>query len=398
MPRVTRLELRCVDLPFRRPFRHAAAERACSGSLFLKCETDAGAPGFGESLPREYVTGETRDGAFDLLRQSILPNLAGMEFHSMAGVRRFLFACDGKAPSPWLSERVPQAAAWCAVDLALWDAFGRAWGEPVRLDDRSGRIASCRYSGVVSADAGWRFLLSLLKVRAYGLGNVKLKTGPTDVVRCARLARRILPKRARVRVDANMVWDVPEALGKVRDLKRIGVRCVEQPVAADDLEGLATLAREGGLEIIADESFTDGASWRRLQAKRAGSGLNVRISKCGGLAASARRCEEAARAGWMLQIGCQVGESSVLSAAQLILISAAPTVQYLEGCYGRHLLKEDPARPSLQFGYGGRPPPMPNGAGLGVEVDECALDRCTTRRAVIEAPARRTEKHHVLSR
>jgi muconate cycloisomerase len=396
---VTRLELRCVDLPFRRPFRHAAAERACSGSLFLKCETDAGATGFGESLPREYVTGETRDGAFDLLRQSILPKLAGMEFHSMAGVRRFLFECDGKAPSPWVPERVPQTAAWCAVDLALWDAFGRAWGEPVRLDNSSGKQASCRYGGVVSAGQGWRFLLSLLKIRAYGLGDVKLKTGTTDVTRCARLARRILSKRATVRVDANMAWDVPEALGRIRDLKRIGVRCVEQPVAADDLEGLATLARDGGLEIIADESLTDGVSWRRLQARRASSGINVRISKCGGLAASARRCEEAARAGWTLQIGCQVGESSLLSAAQLILVSAAPTVQFLEGCYGRHLLKEDPARPSLQFGYGGRPPQMPEGAGLGVEVDESALDRWTTRRAVVEAsPAKRKEKHHVLSR
>ena len=61
MPSVLRLELMSVDLPFRHAFRHAAATRASSESLFLKCVTDTGAVGFGESLPRKYVTGETRD-------------------------------------------------------------------------------------------------------------------------------------------------------------------------------------------------------------------------------------------------------------------------------------------------------------------------------------------------
>ena len=54
------------DLPFRVSVKHSAAARTRSDSLFLKCDTDAGT-GFGESLPRQYVTGETRDGAFELL-------------------------------------------------------------------------------------------------------------------------------------------------------------------------------------------------------------------------------------------------------------------------------------------------------------------------------------------
>jgi len=64
MPRVMRLEVMAVDLPFHRRFRHAAAARNSSESLFVKCVTDAATVGFGESLPREYVTDETRDDAF----------------------------------------------------------------------------------------------------------------------------------------------------------------------------------------------------------------------------------------------------------------------------------------------------------------------------------------------
>ena len=90
MPKVLQLELMSVDLPFRRAFRHAAAARKSSESLFLKCVTEAGAVGFGESLPREYVTGETRDKAFALLERFVLPELIGIEFGSMKDVYEFL--------------------------------------------------------------------------------------------------------------------------------------------------------------------------------------------------------------------------------------------------------------------------------------------------------------------
>ena len=70
MVHIDQFELFAVDLPFRKPFKHAAAERNSSYSLFLKCITDKGIVGFGESLPREYVTGETREGAFALLGES----------------------------------------------------------------------------------------------------------------------------------------------------------------------------------------------------------------------------------------------------------------------------------------------------------------------------------------
>jgi muconate cycloisomerase len=379
MARLVRIELTKVDLPFRHPFRHAAAARSTSESLFLKCVTEDGAVGFGECLPRRYVTGETRDGAFALLECSILPRLVGMEFDTMEEVRRFLEECDGKAP--WLDSRTPQSAAWCAVDLALLDVFGRALGEPVRLVNA--HWDRFRYSGVVSAETRSKLLISLIKLKLYGIDQVKLKVDDKDVLPCARLARLVMGRKGVVRVDANMAWDVSGSLEKLRALRRVGIACVEQPLDADDLEGAARLVRETDMEIIADESFSDCASLERLIEGRACTGVNVRISKCGGLIAAARRCDEAFRAGLTAQIGCQVGESSLLSAAQLILIPVARRAQYFEGCYGRHLLRVDPVRPCLQLGYAGRPPRLPRGVGLGVQMDEPELNRWVTRRAVV---------------
>jgi L-Ala-D/L-Glu epimerase len=122
MPRVTRLDLLAVDLPFKVAFRHAAAARTSSESLFLRVGLDSGAEGWGESLPRAYVSGEGREGAFALLRDTILPALVGRSFRSLAEVVSFLERCDGKAPPGWVGPQVAQTAAWCSVDLALLDA------------------------------------------------------------------------------------------------------------------------------------------------------------------------------------------------------------------------------------------------------------------------------------
>jgi L-alanine-DL-glutamate epimerase-like enolase superfamily enzyme len=58
-------------------------------------------------------------------------------------------------------------------------------------------------------------------------------------------------------------------------------------------------------------------------------------------------------------------------------------VRFAEGCFGRHLLREDPAAPLVQFRYGGRPPPPPPGPGLGVRIDPAALQRHTVDQASV---------------
>jgi L-Ala-D/L-Glu epimerase / N-acetyl-D-glutamate racemase len=387
MPSVERFELFRLDLPFRKPFKHAAAERAASSSLYLKCTTNFGAVGFGEALPREYVTGETLDGAFQLLQQKILPRLVGMEFASLEEVKAFLLRCDGKAPQEWVASDRPQAAAWCAVDLCLLDAFGRQFDEPIRLDGDRTVPGNFRYSPVISADSGPAYWKTLLKVRLFGFRQVKVKV-ENDSVSAVRLARRVLGKRCDIRVDANMAWSIREAEEQMQRLARFGVRIVEQPVAADATDGLAQLVRQTGLGVMVDESLTDRQSLEQLIRKKACTAVNVRVSKCGGLMASLMRCREALAAGMTLQIGCQVGETSLLSAAQLVLLAAVRKVTYGEGCFGLLLLQTDPAHPLLQFGYGGHPPGLPDGPGFGMGIDEMALERWSTRQSSVSDDAR----------
>ena len=393
MPELTAFHVFAVDLPFRVPFRHALAERRTSGSVFVRASLSTGAEGWGECLPRPYVSGETQEASFALLRDVILPAMVGRNFRNFDDVTCFLEECDGKAPPACLDPATPQSAAWCSFELALIDVFGKEFGQPAALrpgtpgERKCNRPGGVRYSGVISAGRGWSYVTSLLAARAYGFPDVKVKLQGDSPLSHTVLARRLLGPGADIRVDANTGWEVEQALHAIDALRGLGIQAFEQPIAADDMAGLARLVRESSADIIADEGFTDRRSLERLLAGRACTGVNVRISKCGGLVASYARARQALDAALLLQVGCQVGESSLLSAAHVILLDAlaplTPGVRYAEGCFGRRLLREDPVSPNVQFRYGGRPPRRPANPGLGVSVDQAKLRRWAEDDAVV---------------
>jgi len=362
-----------ADLPFRKPFKHAAASRVSSESILLKCEIESGTVGFGECLPREYVTGESRGSAYRLLKNNILPHLVGKDFKNLQAVFEFLDRCNGKAPAGWVASSTPQTAAWAAIDTSLLDAFGREFGQSIRLGSAERGLPDFRYSAVFSAEKGMQAFRTLLKFRLYGFKQVKIKINSDHAEPTVRMARRVLGRRCDIRVDANMTWDLPQAIDGMRRLTRFGIRSFEQPLMPGEIDGLAALVRETGLNVMVDESLNDHESLEMLIARRACTAVNIRISKCGGLVAAFNRSMRALEAGLAVQVGSQVGETSLLSAAQLVLIAALPKVIFAEGCYGLHLLKHDPVHPLKQFGYGGRPLALPTESGLGVQLDETAL-------------------------
>ena len=381
MARIKQFEIYAVDLPFRKAFEHAAAKRESSDSLFLKCILDSGTVGFGECLPRKYVTGETRDSAFTMLSEKILPKLINKEFKSLRDVKSFLNACDGKAPNDWIAPHIPQTAAWCAIDLALLDTYSREYKMPLFSSDNKANIKKVRYSAVISSGKSFS---SLLKIRLYGISQVKLKVERSTSIETVKRVRKILGSRCDIRIDANMAWEKDQTLSLMKAFSPYGIRSVEQPLPVEQIDDAADLVRESEFIVMADESLSDRNSLDQLIEKKACSAINARISKCGGLTATMKRCQEAKNAGMTVQIGCQVGESSLLSAAHLLLTSRFPEVKYLEGCFGLLLLKEDPARPVLQFGYAGRPPKMPTDPGLGVTINEEILKRWTRQSTRIQ--------------
>jgi L-alanine-DL-glutamate epimerase-like enolase superfamily enzyme/alpha-beta hydrolase superfamily lysophospholipase len=368
---VARVEVLTAELPFRFAFGHALAKRRASTNVFVKLTLSDGSAGFGEGVPREYVTGETVESAVATLCEQYVPALLGRTIAGPDAVPALLDAItDRAAPA---DGRVVDGAARCALELALLDAVGRSYGLPVAHWLGVPQSPVVRYSAVIPFSSQRLLAIVAVLCRLVGIRHVKIKVGGDrrHDLRALRLLRRILGPRADLRVDANCAWDADAALAAIGQMRRYGISGVEQPLPAEDLDGLRRVTAATTEAIIVDESLRTPEEAADLVARHACDAFNIRVSKCGGLLQSTRIARIAADAGLICIVGAQVGESAILSAAGRHL-AAHIGARYVEGSAGRLLLKGDISAARVLPGWGGRARPA-RGVGLGVTIDEGAL-------------------------
>jgi len=378
--RIESIEVALAELPFRFSFGHALAERNSTTNVYVKVTLSDGTVGYGEGVPRGYVTGETPEAAADAAVHRYAPALAGAELLDPDDVPGLL----DDLTATTADEDAPPGAAWCAVELAVLDAAGRFFGRPVSAWLGPVRAPTLTYDAVFPFSKPAALVPLAGAVRALGISQVKLKVGRNldDDVERVRLLRRLLGPAADLRIDANCAWTADEALAALERLRPFRISVVEQPVPAGDVEGLASLTAACPELIAVDESLRTAAEARALVDAKACDAFNIRVSKCGGLRASMRIAGIAADAGLTVIVGAQVGESGLLSAAGRHL-AACVAPRYLEGSAGRLLLREDITAERVLPGRGGRARPH-RGGGLGVTVRPDVLARHTTQARLVE--------------
>lgn len=373
---VTRVDILTVELPFRFSFGHALAKRRSSTNVLVRLTLDDGTIGYGEGVPREYVTGETVDGAVEALGERLVPAVLGHSFAAPAAVPAAVGALAGAGPR--------DLAARCALELALLDACGKSFNVSVRSWMGSVRAPVIVYDAIIPFSSPTKLAALALVARAAGLRNFKMKVG-ADLeaeLDSLRVLRRVLGSAADLRVDANCGWrDADEALEAISRMRRFGISAVEQPLPAGDFEGLRKVTAETPESIIVDESLCTLDDATRLAGERACDVFNIRVSKCGGLLTSMRMAEIARDAGLGCVVGAQVGETGLLSAAGRHA-AAVIDPRWVEGSAGSLLLKEDLTVERVLPGWRGRARPF-DGPGLGVSVrDDVIRTRGTIRRTL----------------
>jgi muconate cycloisomerase len=127
---------------------------------------------------------------------------------------------------------------------------------------------------------------------------------------------------------------------------------------------------------MADESLVTLDQARRLIQHRACDYFNIRLSKNAGIAGSLAIAKLAEHSGIKIQIGAQVGETGIISAAGRTFAAHLPALEFAEGSFGTWLLTEDVTFERIAFGWGGRAPLLKS-RGLSVTVNEEALERLT---------------------
>jgi muconate cycloisomerase len=386
---IRQLTAHIVRLPFKRAFRHASATRLDSENVLVRCELAGGTVGWGEGVPRSYVTGETPAGCLaQLARTPLAEQLAG-DCNAWPDVIRL---CDGFRPA--VDRDDPRGcygnALRCAVELSILDAFGRLFGEPVGVVSRHvpeaksilAEQSAFHYSAIIDSGNRGLFRKALLQ-RLYGFRQCKVKVGAAGDDDAARLRtiRRGLGPRVDLRLDANEAWRANELCDKVAPLTAFRISCLEQPVPHAEVAALAELRRKIAVPIMLDESLTGLADAEAAIAGQTCDLFNIRLSKCGGFLASLRLAAFAHAAGVGYQLGCHPGESGVLSAAGRHWASTVANVRYLEGSYDRHLFNQLLTNEDPTFGYAGRAAAITR-PGLGVTVNDAELGKATLSRQV----------------
>jgi muconate cycloisomerase len=340
----------------------------------------SGERGFGESVPREYVTGETIESALAELKRCA-PGVFHPTFISPASLIEYL------SPFPEAAGdhlRVEGNAARCALELALLDAGGKHFHKSVSQLlglPESASISLPRYSGVISADTPGAATWSAIKMRLFGFPHIKVKVGLSetgDIVLVHQL-RQVLGRRKDIRLDANGAWTLDLAATMITAFADSNVSAVEQPLPKGDVAQMAELRKRVKVPLMLDESLCTLEDARKAADAGGCDLFNIRISKCGGMLPSLKIAEFARERKLGFQIGCQVGETGILSAAGRHLAALLPDAKYLEGSYDRFLLANNLTERHVSFGYGGRARPL-TAPGLGVEVSETALNSMSVSR------------------
>lgn len=338
-----------VRIPLR--FRFSQSNNPASDrsmAIILEVRTTDGVSGFGECCPRTYVTGESvADVMADLAR--IGPNLEKRSISSTESLRNLLREWEEQGVGP---------STRCALELALLDAWSRTRNTPL-VQLLGGTVRdTLRYSLILPMMKPKNLAGLLVQLRGFQPPDVKLKVDSDLESALGRIEviRQHLGQDISVRIDVNGGWTPDEAERCIPKLIAAGVTSFEQPLAADQYEGMAELTRRFGdvARIMADESLTHIEDAHRIVQMKAANHFNLKISKLGGILPALEIYQLAAAHHIPCQLGAHFGETSLLTAAGILFSTLAGDLTAHEGALGDLLLEKDITIPSIRHDPFGR--------------------------------------------
>jgi len=363
--KIVGVEVFVLEFPFKAAFVLAGGVAGLPGTrsarVLVKVTAEGGAAGWGEATPTPRWTYETTETIVSTLRGYLAPAVLGLPAWDLDAVHR---AMD-RAINPGPTMGSPLAKS--AIDIALHDLVARARGIPVYQLLGRRRRTQCDLTWMVTlekpADAE-RVVAEGLDA-GYDCFDVKVgmhgEAGDLDLV---RRVRRAAGDRL-VQVDANRGYRLDAAIRQARRFEDLGVALFEQPLDGLNVSGFRRLVAATSTPIGIDEtlrSLPDLLEYVRADA------LSVAVAKVqrnGGLWYSRQLCELAEAAGLGLSLS-GLTETDLGLAAGLHL-AAAFDISPLQ-LNGPQFIETTFLRRRLWTG-GGRLT-LPEGPGLGVEVDE----------------------------
>ena len=364
---IRRVDAIPMALPLKAPVAMSGITIATTQDLLVRIEAADGTVGWGETASAPTMTGDTLGGLVAAVRDHLAPLLVGQD----AWTRTKL--------APKLRRAlVGNTGAHSAVQGALLDLAGRASGQ--RLIDLVGtrRRGTVRPMWLLGQPTPEEDIAEARAKEAEGIHFFKLKIGvkPLAAEIAATLAMRdALGPAPTLCADANCGMTLAQARRYVERTRGANLLFVEQPLPPDDLAGLKSLARASRPPIGIDEGIRAIADIE-THAKAGAGGVSLKLGKLGGFIGALEAAKVCRRLRLKVNVAARMAESSIASAAAIHLACAVPNIDWGVSLTHFYLVEDLVRRPlALRDGHVA----LPDGPGLGSEVNESAVERFRVR-------------------
>jgi len=375
-----KVEVYYLEVPFKKSFEHASSKRDITGNLITKVILKDGTVGYGEGVPREYVTGETPDSATRILKKHFIPKFEKQDFTYFGDCVEWFSNLK-----EYKKQGVVYNSAKCSLELAALDAYGKLFERPVSyvgkvLEIKKEQPQDKHYSYIFSLNKKINKSYALI-LYGYGFRDFKFKINKSldlfQIVDFNRhLRRRITKGNVTLRVDANESLEdvnIRDVKTILLDLEKLGVTYFEQPFKKGSEKKLKDLKYDF-IPIMLDESLCSVDDVKRAIDEDYVDAFNLRISKNGGIIQTLKIRQLAVENNYDYQLGCMVGETGILSAAGRHFVNIVSDALFVEGSYGTHLLQEDITQQNMTFRFGAKIKPLQED-GLGIDIDEEVFEK-----------------------
>jgi len=324
---ITHIETGLLRIPLKAPFKTALRSVEMLQEIVVLIHTDSGHTGFGAAPPTAPITGETIASIGAAVRQSIAPGLVGQ-------------------PVAWLNQNIARVhaailynnSAKAAVEIALYDLWAQmhgaplhqllGGGEPVLVSDVTISVNPVRIMVNDALDAVDRGF-SLLKIK---LG----REAALDIER-VRAIHAALKGRAQLRLDANQGWKPRQSVQIMRALEHgapgqdgIVFELLEQPVKADDIDGLQYVVQRIDTPLMADESVFGPRAALTVLERKAADIINIKLMKTGGLSRAVQIADLARLHNAPCMMGCMLESAISVTAAAHLAVARADVITKID--------------------------------------------------------------------
>jgi len=361
---IERVEVFGVAVPLVGPgFRNAYITKKAQKSAVVRLTAADGSVGLGNIDPSPGYSVETIEQSLTALRDRLAPVVRGLD---AGNPHRLVQAMDAALAG--------HLDAKAAIEMAAVDLLARHLGIPVHQYLGGAVVERVRFNAWIGILPPDEAATEARKWFDKGFRSAKIKVGggiAADRDRVAAVREAVGPTMA-LRADANAGYSVDDAIALGRLLEPLDLQLLEQPVADDDLAGMAKVRRSIGIKVMADESITDHASLVAVLRADCADIVKLKVMKQGGLLRCRRMLETATAAGMKVVIGHGFG-LGVNTVAEIML--AATSEHVLEGleCVGPLKTADDIVTAKLDLDSGAVD--LPGGPGLGVTLDDDKIAR-----------------------